>query len=117
MIKMVLLLKRKAGMSFADFKDYYETTHSVLGKKILKTAVRYPRRFLQPLGAPADYESGGDRYDCITEVWFTDQAAFESAMADAAQPEAAALLAADEEQLFDRSKIRFYLVEEESPAY
>lgn len=116
MIKLVFLLKRRAGMSFDDFKKYYETRHAVLGRKFLPTAVRYQRRFLQAYGAPAGYENPDDGYDCITEMWFTDRAALDAAMAGASTPDVAAILAEDEEKLFDRNKIRFYLVEEECPA-
>ena len=117
MVKLVLLLKRRAGMSVEDFRKYYETTHSALGKKLLPTAVRYQRRYLQAIGASPGYEATGETYDCITEVWFADQAAMEAGLAVAAEPEAAALLANDEEKLFDRSKIRFYVVDEEQPNF
>jgi EthD domain len=117
MVKLVLLLKRRAGMSVEDFRKYYETTHSVLGKKILPSAIRYQRRYLQALGAAPGYEAVGETYDCITEVWFADHAAMEAALVAAAAPDAAALLAEDEAKLFDRSKIRFYLVEEECPSF
>ena len=33
MVKMILLIKRRDGMSFEDFVAYYENYHSVLGKK------------------------------------------------------------------------------------
>ena len=108
MVKMILLLQRRAGMPVADFKRYYETTHAVLGRKLLSNAQRYERRYVQAMG-----EGAGETYDCITEVWFADQAAMEAALARAAEPENAALLAADEANLFDRSKIRFYVVTEE----
>ena len=111
MVKMILLLKRRDGMSFEDFVAYYENHHSVLGKKILPTAIKYQRRFLKPIG-----DAMPDSYDCITEVWFADQAAMEAALASAATPTNAALLAEDEAKLFDRSKIRFYMVDQESPA-
>ena len=78
----------------------------------MPTAIKYQRRFLKPMG---DVGSG-DTYDCITEVWFADQAAMDAALASAATPTNAALLAEDEAKLFDRSKIRFYVVDQESPA-
>lgn len=109
MVKMILLLQRRADLSAAEFKQYYETTHAVLGRKLLHDATRYERRYLQSLG-----DGAGETYDCITEVWFADHAAMEAALARAAEPANAALLAADEANLFDRSKIRFYVVTEES---
>ena len=108
MVKMILLLQRRADMSAADFKNYYETRHAVLGRKLLHNALRYQRRYLQGMGAGA-----GEPYDSMTEVWSADQAAMEAALGRAAEPENAALLAADEANLFDRSKIRFYVVSDE----
>ena len=108
MVKMILLLKRREGMSVEDFQAYYETRHALLGRKLLHNALRYERRYLQALG-----DGLGETYDCITEVWFADQAALEAALARAAEPENAALLAEDESKLFDRSKIRFYVVTDE----
>ena len=113
MVKFILLLKRRAGMSFEDFVAYYETTHSVLGRKLLPTALRYERRYLRSMGGVVENTGPDDTYDCITEVWFEDHAAMGAALASAAEPKNAALLAADEANLFDRSKIRFYVVEDE----
>jgi hypothetical protein len=113
MVKLILLLKRRAGMSFDDFVDYYETTHCVLGRKLLPTALHYERRYLRSLGGVMENSGPDDTYDCITEVWFADRAALDAALAHAAEPGNAALLAADEAKLFDRSKIRFYVVENE----
>lgn len=112
MIKMVLLLKRREGMSFDEFVDYYENHHAVLGRKVLAEAKRYQRRFLRPVGVVP--ETGPTvAYDCITEAWFENQADFDAAMARAAQPANAALLMEDEAKLFDRSMIAAYLVEQE----
>jgi EthD domain len=108
MIKMVLLLKRRAGMSFEDFKRYYETRHAVLGASVLPHAARYRRNFLQPMG-----DAAPDAYDCITEVWFENQADMDASLAFAQRPDNAARLAEDEEKLFDRSKIRFYVIDSE----
>jgi hypothetical protein len=48
----------------------------------------------------------------ILEVWYADQDAFERCNANLARPEVRAEIIADEEQLFDRSRNRFFLVEE-----
>ena len=108
MVKMVLLLKRRAGMSVEDFKDYYEKKHAVLGRKILSKAVRYEQRFIQSMS-----DGLGETYDCITEVWFNDEAGMQAALASAAEPGNAALRAEDAAKLFERDMIRFYVVTEE----
>jgi len=112
MVKLVLLLKRRDGMSFEDFVEYYENHHAILGLKLLLSPSRYERRYLRPL-ATVVAGAGGDAYDCITEVWFKDRAMLDAALAHSARPENAALLAQDEAKLFDRAKIRLYIVDNE----
>lgn len=111
MIKMIGLLKRRPGMSTAEFRDYYERAHRLIGEKHLAGyACRYVRRYLDP--APGRTSDGEAPYDVILEVWYPDQAAFEAAGRHLAKPDIAAEIAADEERLFDRPQNRFYLVEE-----
>ena len=108
MIKTITMLKRKPGMSLEDFIVYYETHHRLIGEKVLKSyAIRYSRRYLQPRpdrsGATAEPD-----HDVLTEVWFPDQDAADAAARAIA--EHAAEIAADEEKLFDRSKLRGFSV-------
>jgi hypothetical protein len=35
MFKVMWLLKRKKGITFEQFRDHYENSHSILGKKYL----------------------------------------------------------------------------------
>ena len=51
-------------------------------------------------------------FDVVTELYYADQAAFAAAMSAFTAPDNAARIASDEENLFDRSKTRFYVVEE-----
>ncbi len=109
MLKLVTLLTRRPGMSKKAFVDYYETHHRVIGEKYLAgRAVRYFRRHLTPLdGAPRD-----DDPDVVMEIWFRDRADLDTCFAALAAVEAAAEIAADEERLFDRARIRSFVVEE-----
>ncbi len=111
MIKMIGLLKRRPGMSTAEFRDYYERRHRLIGEKHLAGyACRYVRRYLNVLA-----DRGGDDdapCDVILEVWYPDRATFEAASRHLAEPAVAAEIAADEAQLFDRARNRFYIVEE-----
>ncbi len=116
MFKVVFLLKKKAGMSPEAFRAYYEGTHAKLGERVVPTAERYFRRFLTPFPPPAPGQMVDSDVDVITELWFKDRAAFDAAMQELQEPAIAAEIAADEENLFDRSKIRAFTVEEyESP--
>ncbi len=106
---MITLLKRREGMSKADFIAYYETAHRLIGEQVLRGhATRYVRRFLFPMdGVDTVHDP-----DVVMEITFPDEAARAAFFAAVADPETAAMIAADEERLFDRSRIRVFAVEE-----
>jgi hypothetical protein len=112
MFKVLLLLKRRTGMSMADFRSYYEDHHSKLGMKHGMTVKRYIRRYVTPLSDPAKVLPGELDFDVITELWFDDQAAFEKMLQHLSKPEVAEEVVTDEENLFDRSKTRIITVNE-----
>ncbi len=113
MFKTITLLKRRPGLSMADFIDYYETHHRLIGEKYLRgRATRYVRRFLHPLPGPLTGETVEPEHDVVMEIWFADRESFEATIALLTRPDAAAEIAADEERLFDRSKNRMFTVEE-----
>jgi hypothetical protein len=108
MVKMVFLLKRHPGMSREDFLKYYENHHARLGEKYVPNAVRYVRRFLDPLpGAPPEMQ-----YDVLTELWFANQAEMDKALKLLADPKIHAEIQADEEVLFDRPAMLAYVITE-----
>ncbi len=113
MFKTITLLKRRPGLSMAEFIDYYETRHRLIGEKYLRgKATRYVRRFLHPLPNPVTGEAIDPEHDVVMEIWFADRAAFEATMASLTAPDIAAEIAEDEERVFDRAKNRFFIVEE-----
>ncbi len=113
MIKMIGLLKRKQGMTVDAFRNYYESKHRLIGEKHLRGhASRYTRRYLAPLIPSEDGDAAEGHYDVVTEIWCPNQASFEAAIMRLAMPEVAAEIAEDEEQFLDRSRSRFFLVEE-----
>ena len=117
MFKAVILLKRKPGMSPEEFFSYYENQHRKIGEKFVPNARKYVRRYLKAVGSHASGAAPELPYDVLTELWFDNKAEFEKAMALLSKPEVTAEIVADEEKLFDRSKICFCIVEEhESPA-
>lgn len=110
-ITLITLLKRRDGMSKADFIDYYEAQHRKIGERVLEGyATRYIRRFLHPL----DGEDQPCDFDVVMEIDFPDQARMEAFFESAGQPDIAAMIAEDEEKLFDRTRIRVFTVEEHS---
>ena len=63
-MKLVLLLKRKPGMSLDDFKAHYELHHAPFGVSVMPLARCYIRRYLES----ASEEMGEPPYDVLTEV-------------------------------------------------
>jgi hypothetical protein len=110
MVKMVFMLKRKPGMSRTDFIEYYESHHARLGEKYVPNAVRYVRRFLEPV--PGPWSDSADEFDVLTELWFANQQDADAAMAHLSEPKIHEEIAADEDRLFDRPRSRVYLISE-----
>lgn len=112
MFKVMILIKRRPGMSMEEFIDYYETRHAVLGASTLPMMTGYVRHYLRPLGSHVGDGAAELPYDVLTEITFKDEGGFHEAMAVLAVPETAAEITADEAKLFDRSTITFMHVED-----
>ena len=109
MIKLVTLLYRRPGMSVGDFRAYYESTHRLIGEKVLGGhACRYVRRFTDP----ADGVARPEDPDVVMEIWFPDRARYDACFAEIMKPEVIAMITEDEERLFDRERMRSYIVTE-----
>ncbi|MEM7366828.1 MAG: EthD domain-containing protein [Pseudomonadota bacterium] len=112
MIKLVMPMKRRPGMTIEAFREYYETKHRVIGDKYLKGyASRYLRRFVNPL-PDREGKLYDPEYDVILEIWYPDQETFEACGKNLSQPDIAQEIREDEEKLFDMQFMRSYLVEE-----
>jgi hypothetical protein len=114
MLKVMMLLKRKPGLSMAEFIERYESVHVPLAEQHATKIRRYERHYLHPgrhvvLGD----EVAEPQYDVITELWYDDMEAF-TAQQDSlrSRPEVVAAIIADEESLFDRTKSRLVFVED-----
>jgi uncharacterized protein (TIGR02118 family) len=111
MHKLLLLMKRKPGISVADFRDYYESRHVPLCLPLMGAAAkRYVRRYLEPSAA------GEPPFDVITELWFDSRAAVDATLAMFANNATPDFIAADEEQFLDRSATRAFAVSEAETA-
>jgi EthD domain len=108
-VTVVTLLKRRPGMTKADFIAYYEASHRVIGEQVLRGyATRYVRRFLFPTdGVETEHDP-----DVLTEITFSDEVTRAACFAAMADPAIMAMIVADEEKLFDRSRIKTFEVEE-----
>ena len=112
MFKIAILIKRNPKLSMDEFVKYYEGTHAPLAAPLLKGVKKYVRNFLRPY-TNAVYAVGGEPpADVMTEFWLEDRAAFDRCMEALSQPDVVAILGPDEEKLFDRSTLRFMVVEQ-----
>ena len=108
-ITLITLLKRRDGMRKEDFIAYYEAHHRLIGEKVLRGyATRYVRRFLSPTDGVDQHEDA----DVILEIEFPDQPTADACFAAMADETVMAEIIADEEKLFDRSRIRTFTVNE-----
>jgi uncharacterized protein (TIGR02118 family) len=112
MFKVMALLTRKAGMKQDDFVAYYETRHSRLIRSLFPWIVEYRRNFIDMTGAILGAAATAPDFDVVTELWFKDRADYDRMLAAHARPEIGGAIAADEENCFDRSKTRFFVVDE-----
>lgn len=105
----ITLLKRRKGMSRADFMAHYENHHRLIGERLLRGyATRYVRRYITPVTGE---ESEVDP-DVIMEMDFPDMATHDACFAAMTDPAIRAEITADEERLFDRTRIHAFTVEE-----
>lgn len=112
MYKILLLMKRRPGMSVEAFRDYYENHHVPLALKSPSGMTRYMRRFLDP---QPHAETGTNEelpYDVITELWFDDEAVFKGTLKYLSTTVMSDEIVADEMNLFDRTTMRMATVVE-----
>ena len=122
--KVVLFLWRRPNLTPTQFHDYYENNHvpimkALCGDTFPKTHVRnYVQRSTTPDtngNYPATVIVGGQddfSYDAWAELIFDDEDAFKRLHARVSEPDRAKLIAEDEENFLDRSKLRAVVVGE-----
>ncbi len=112
MIKLVMPMKRRPGMTVPEFRQYYETRHRVIGENYLSGyASRYVRRFTNAT-RDRDGELRDPEYDVFLEIWYPDEATMVACGKRLSSAEARKEISEDEAQLFDLSSMRSYLVDE-----
>jgi hypothetical protein len=110
--KILLLMKRKPGMSVADFRDYYENHHIPLCRPYMAGIARYFRRYLDP---QPNAESGANDelpYDVITEMWFDEEAVYKRTLDYITTSVMPPEVVEDEMKFFDRPTMRIATVVE-----
>lgn len=112
--KILLLMKRKPGMSMEAFRDYYENHHVPLAMRHGGGVplYKYVRRYVTPQPHGEFGDLGELAYDVITELWFDNEAVFEGTLkylSSTVMPDA---VVEDEKNLFDRPSMRIATVVE-----
>jgi hypothetical protein len=110
--KILLFMKRRPGMTFEAFRDYYENHHVPLCLKYTSGVSRYLRRFLTPQPNPETGATQELQFDVITELWFEDEATFRGTVQYLATSIMPDEIVEDEKRLFDRALMRMATVVE-----
>ena len=112
MIKLIMPIKRRPGMTVAEFRTYYETRHRLIGEKYLSGyASRYLRRYTNPT-RDRDGQIRDPDYDVFLEIWYPDEATMVACSKRLGSAEARKEISEDEARLFDLSSMRSYVIEE-----
>ncbi len=103
MLKIVTIIKRRAGMALADFERHWIDRHAAI-------VVRLPglRRYVQSQTLPGAYRKGEPVCDGLAELWFDDTQALRDLQRS---PELRAVLA-DEPNFIDVSTRREIITED-----
>jgi hypothetical protein len=113
MLKTLVLLKRRPGMTMEEFVDYYENHHAKLGEKYLLPEVkRYSRRYVQPEKNPITGQVEELDFDVVMEMWWDSRADFDTAMARVSSDGVREQFFEDEERIFNSHANRVFMVEE-----
>lgn len=115
MIKLIVLVKRKQGMSSEEFHRYWNETHGsvVLGVPEFK---RHLRRYVQSHtmeGANLDFPSGPSQFDGAAELYFDDVESMNRAFNE---PRYLEVVRPDEQKFLDLDACQL-MVTQEIPKY
>src|SRR5512136_261305 len=109
MVKEMVMLKKKEGMSREDFVRKYEEELVPLILKLCPSIKKYVRNYVRtPLTAP---DPSALPFDCIPEVWYEDMEAFK-AFAQLAMSEKGKVIFDLEGSFMDTAKTVAVLVRE-----
>ena len=112
MIKLIMSMKRRQGMTVDEFRSYYEDHHRLIGEKYLTGyASRYFRRYTNAT-RDRDGEMRDPEYGVFLEIWYPDEATMAACAKRLGSAEARQEISEDEAKLFDLNSMRSYLVEE-----
>jgi uncharacterized protein (TIGR02118 family) len=110
MIKLIVGIKRKAGMSPAAFHEHWRTNHAEL-VRTNPAAKKYIRKYVQCHTLDAEYTQGDVAYDGTAELWFDSVADKDAFFSD---PDYLEHVNPDEARFADMTQTVFFVTEEQS---
>lgn len=120
-MKIMVLLKRKPGMTMEAFRAHYEGSHVVLAYKYLGHLMAdYRRNYALPVDPGAQSSDTANPgvadspFDCITELWLHDHNAWLEMQRIISDPVTGKIFMDDEEHFLDRPSLRIFACEEET---
>jgi len=75
-VKIMFLLKRKPGLSRAEFREHYEEVYVPLALSLYPTIRKHVRNYIIPDDIHTD--PAEPDLDCVVEVWFDDMEGYQS---------------------------------------
>jgi len=108
MMKWMLFVRRKPGLTHEAFRAHYEQVHAPLAMRLLPGIRRYVRNYLLPTPHMPD-----PAWDAISEFWFDSPEAAQAAR-DWYAADATQTLQRDEMAFMDRDSMIMYDVAEET---
>jgi len=107
MVKTIVFLKRKHGMSDAQFRDYCEAHGRLVQKYIGHLFLDFKRNYVirQRRYSRSTLEDVPPAWNSIVEMYFADAASREQAFSILASPEVDPVIEADEKRFLDCSNI------------
>lgn len=119
MIKMVVEVWKKPGMTDEQFRERWLVEHGGLVKKLARDMgfLRYIQSHKIPSPDIEEFARGRGwkpAPDGITEVWWESRESMEAALSSAAGQEASRLLAEDEIQFCDTPRLSAFLADEQT---
>jgi hypothetical protein len=115
MIKLVILLKKREGMTSEQFRQHYENSHAYhavrhFGHLWVEYRRNYPLSSSSFAAADGAIDSAVDSvpdYDAVTEIVLRDQAALDEFLRLLSMPETRAFFSEDEARFTDRERSKF----------
>jgi uncharacterized protein (TIGR02118 family) len=117
-MKMIVLFRRKPGLTSAQFREHYEERHAPLALKLFPYLKGYRRNYirhdLHHARAGQEVFSANLDFDAITEITFADRSDYDRMVREMADPAIREQVVTDEQRFLDRSATVVFMVDEYS---